>query len=541
MHVADQIIDTILEAGTDTVFSLSGNQIMKIYDAAFDKDIRIIHTRHEAGAVFMADGYARSSHRTGVALCTAGPGFTNALGPLFSLKLSESPIVLITGDSPVADDARGGFQELDQTAISAELVKETWRLTNSTNIGSVIREAIILARSGRHGPVHLAIPEDVLTEPAQPFLFSFDDMTDRIGYAIAATDLTAITLALDSFDKPLIVTGATIAPNRCHDMIKPLSETHHIPVISLTSPRGLRDPMQGKLQDVLKSADGIILMDKDPDFSLGFGSPEIMPASRLVVCAAQSETVSLCNQVFHGNMIWGCSADPMQTMKALSQASLRRRSSAWKKSVETLLAKRPDAVTIKDKSAQITQITPARIMQGFANCIDPNKPPLVVCDGGEFGQWVQAGLPDPKVMAARTYTNGISGGIGGALPQAIGIAIANPDQHVVAFMGDGSAGFNLPEIETARRANLSITFIIGNDYRWGAEVEIQKNRYGEDRVHSCDLDAETRYDLIAEGFGVNGKLVTAPDQIESAMQEAFSSHGVSVINILMTGMAAPSF
>ena len=192
MHVADQIIDTILEAGTDTVFSLSGNQIMKIYDAAFDKDIRIIHTRHEAGAVFMADGYARSSHRTGVALCTAGPGFTNALGPLFSLKLSESPIVLITGDSPVADDARGGFQELDQTAISAELVKETWRLTNSTNIGSVIREAIILARSGRHGPVHLAIPEDVLTEPAQPFLFSFDDMTDRIGYSIAATDLTAM-------------------------------------------------------------------------------------------------------------------------------------------------------------------------------------------------------------------------------------------------------------------------------------------------------------------------------------------------------------
>ena len=541
MHVADQIIDTILEAGTDTIFSLSGNQIMKIYDAAFDKNIRIIHTRLEAGAVFMADGYARSSQRTGVALCTAGPGFTNALGPLFNLKLSESPVVLITGDSPVADDARGAFQELNQTAVSAELVKESWRLTNSSNIGDVIREAMILARSGRHGPVHLAIPEDMLTEPAQPFLFSLDDITDRGGYEIAAPDLTAITRALDSFDKPLIVTGATIAPNRCHDLIKLLSENHHIPVISMTSPRGLRDPMQGKLRDILKSADGIVLMDKDPDFSLGFGSPVIMPASGVVVCAAQSETVSLCNQVFQGNLIWGCSADPIQTMKALSRASLRRRSSSWKTSVEKLLAKRPDAVTIKHKTAQITQITPALIMQGFANSIDPNQPPLIVCDGGEFGQWAQAGLPNPMVMAARTYTNGISGGIGGALPQAIGIAVANPDQHVVAFMGDGSAGFYLQEIETARRAKLSITFIIGNDYRWGAEVEIQKNRYGEDRVHACDLDAETRYDLIAEGFGVKGKLVTAPDQIETAMKEAFSSHGVSVINILMTGMAAPSF
>lgn len=541
MRVADQIIDTIIEAGTDTIFSLSGNQIMPIYDAAYDKDMRIIHTRHEGGAVFMADGYARSSNRTGIALCTAGPGFTNAIGPLFSLRSSESPVVLITGDSPVNMDGKLAFQELNQTMISSELVKESWRLTNSNTISDAIREAMKLARSGRHGPVHLAIPEDMLIEPAQPSLFSFDNMAEDNSFDISASDLNAILRALDSFAKPLIITGATIAPNRCHTILEKISSTHHVPVISMTSPRGLRDPMQGKITDILKAADGIILMDKAPDFTIGFGSPEIMPASQIVACAAQSETVTLCNQVFHGNMIWGCIADPMLTIQAIANSQLRRRSSSWKVSVEKMLVKRPNAVTKINNKQKSAQITPAMIMHGFAASIDTDKPPLIVCDGGEFGQWAQAGLPDPLIMATRTYTNGISGGIGGGLPQAIGIAMANPDQHVVALMGDGSAGFYLPEIETARRANLPITFIIGNDYRWGAEVEIQKNRYGNDRVHSCDLDADTRYDLIAEGFGVKGMLVDKPDQIEPAMQEAFAYQGVTLINILMTGIAAPSF
>jgi len=550
MRVADQIINTIIAAGTDTIFSLSGNQIMPIYDAALDQDIRIIHTRHEAGAVFMADGYARSSGRTGIALCTAGPGFTNAIGPMFSLKSSESPVVLITGDSPHVMDGRQPFQELNQTAISAELVKESWRLTNSSAIGDAISEAMRLARSGRHGPVHLAIPEDMLAEPAQPSLFSMDDMAEDTSFAIAAPDLNAILRALDDFKKPLILTGATLALNRGHHAIRQIMDKHHIPVIALTSPRGLNDPMQGKLGEILRAADGIILLDKAPDFTLGFGAPDIMPDAKIVACAAQSETVTLCNQVFQGNMIWGCIADPMLTVAALATSALRKRSSAWKTSVNKLLVKRPDQVTkiktktkTKTKTSISTQpnITPAMIMQGFANCIDTRTPPLMVCDGGEFGQWAQAGLPDPLVLAAHIFTNGTSGGIGGGLPQAIGMAVANPGRHVVAFMGDGSAGFHLAEIETARRANVPVTFIIGNDYRWGAEVEIQKNRYGEDRIHSCDLDADTRYDLIAGGFGVNGILVETANQIEPAIRGALAHDGVSIINILMTGIAAPSF
>jgi acetolactate synthase-1/2/3 large subunit len=121
------------------------------------------------------------------------------------------------------------------------------------------------------------------------------------------------------------------------------------------------------------------------------------------------------------------------------------------------------------------------------------------------------------------------------------MAFANPDRHVVAFMGDGSAGFHLAEIETARRAGLPITFIIGNDQRWGAEVEIQKTNFGDDRVHSCDLDADTRYDMIAEGLGAKGYFVDHPNDLASTLKTALEDASTSVVNIIISGIAAPKF
>ena len=539
MRVADLIISSIAEAGTHTIFSLSGNQIMSLYDAAYDQDMKIIHARHEAGAVFMADGFARSSKRTGVALCTAGPGFTNAIGPLYALMASESPVVLITGDSPVNMDGRRPFQELNQTVISGPLVKESWRLTNSNNIDGAIREAMRAARSGRHGPVHLTIPEDVLNESAQNPLFPPQIHTEDDSFAVSPSDLSAITMALDASKKPVILTGSTISSARNNILIEAIRTHHKIPVISMTSPRGLADPMLGRIREILAEADGIILLDKEPDFILGFGSREIMPAPRIVVCAAQSSTVTLSNQVFFGNMTWGCIADPVSSMKAIAKAELRTRSQTWLKFVDKKITERPNIPTA-DLNAK-DHITPAMVIRDFAKAIDLTAPPLIVCDGGEFSQWVQSGLPDPINIMAHTLTNGPSGGIGGGIPQAIGMAFANPDRHVVAFMGDGSAGFHLAEIETARRAGLPITFIIGNDQRWGAEVEIQKANFGDDRVHSCDLDADTRYDKIAEGLGAKGYFVDHPNDLASTLKTALEDASTSVVNIIISGIAAPKF
>ncbi len=116
MRGADLIIKTLVKAGVTKIFSLSGNQIMPIYDACVDTDIEIIHTRHEAAAVYMAEAYAQLTAEIGVCLVTAGPGASNGAGPLFAARMSESPVLYLTGDSPRLQDETGAFQELDQVS-----------------------------------------------------------------------------------------------------------------------------------------------------------------------------------------------------------------------------------------------------------------------------------------------------------------------------------------------------------------------------------------------------------------------------------------
>ena len=158
MRGADLVARSLAEAGVRTIFTLSGNQIMPIFDACIDVDIRLVHTRHEAAAVYMADAWAQITGEVGVALITAAPGFANGLSPLFSARLAESPVVLLSGDSQVSQDGLGAFQELSQVEIAAPLTKAAFRSSSTMGLGHDIAKAIRIACSGRPGPVHLALP-----------------------------------------------------------------------------------------------------------------------------------------------------------------------------------------------------------------------------------------------------------------------------------------------------------------------------------------------------------------------------------------------
>ena len=149
---ASLLIQAMQGSGVETLFSLSGNQIMPIYDACIDSDIRIVHTRHESSAVFMADAYAQLSAGPGVALVTAAPGFANALGALYSAKMAESPVILLSGDSPVARDGQFAFQEFDQLKAASAFVKLSMRLRSVNDVEDLWQEGLAAATSGTPGP-----------------------------------------------------------------------------------------------------------------------------------------------------------------------------------------------------------------------------------------------------------------------------------------------------------------------------------------------------------------------------------------------------
>jgi acetolactate synthase-1/2/3 large subunit len=137
--------------------------------------------------------------------------------------------------------------------------------------------------------------------------------------------------------------------------------------------------------------------------------------------------------------------------------------------------------------------------------------------------------------------NGPSGAIGGGIAYAIGASIACPDAKIFLVMGDGTAGFYLGEIHTAVRTNANITAIIGNDYRWNAEVQIQVDTYGPDRVYGCDLDEKADYAAAAIGLGAQGQNVGPDDDLDAALRSASAFQGPTVLNVLIDGQAAPKF
>ncbi len=526
MRAADLLIKTLIDAGTKTVFSLSGNQIMSIYDAAIDHPIQLVHTRHEAGAVYMADGYARATGNVGVALVTAAPGFTNALGPLYAIRENQTPLILLSGDSPVSQDGQMPFQHLDQPALAESLVKESWRITDASKLAEDLAGAFSIAQSGRPGIVHIALPEDVLNAktPAVDGLSFHPEMLE-----LAANNLPTIFNVINNAERPVIIAGPSLHSSRAYDAIQHITEKTNIPVLPMQSPRGLNDPSMGRIKTVLKQADAIILIDKEVDFTLGGGSPDHMPADQIVVIATNAESIAHASNRFEGRLKWGCFADPIHALKAIADAGNKKKSLKW-------LNKVTKAINTRPPEPQTTGLNAHQIMTHLKTHAIAENDPIFVIDGGEIGQWAQSILP-----AKNTMTNGMAGAIGGAIPQAIGAAVAVQKKQVIAIMGDGTAGFSIAEIDTARRLKLPITFIIANDYRWGAEVVLQQKRYGNDRAKGCHLDDITRYDRIAKGFGANGAYATTLEEFDKALHDAKKSRKPTVINVIIEGMPAPNF
>ena len=139
---ADIVIETLVSAGIPRLFSLSGNQILPLYHATLGHNIDIIHTRHEAAAVHMADAWGRLTEKPGVALLPGGPGHCNAISALYVARMSESPVVVLSGHCPLGHIGRGGFQEIDQVATAKPVTKASWLVSDPNNLRTDINRAL---------------------------------------------------------------------------------------------------------------------------------------------------------------------------------------------------------------------------------------------------------------------------------------------------------------------------------------------------------------------------------------------------------------
>lgn len=202
---ADIVVEALQRHGCKRIFTLSGNHIMSIFDAVLGTDIALVHVRHEAAAVHMADAWGRLTGEPGVAMVTGGPGHANAIGALFAARAAESPMVLLSGHAATWELGRGGFQEIKQAEMAAPVTKASWTSSSIRTLPQDIHEAMHIAAAGRPGPVHVSLPSDILDEEVDADgLIWPDRRASRTGRDLAPAIADAVVAAIASASRPII-------------------------------------------------------------------------------------------------------------------------------------------------------------------------------------------------------------------------------------------------------------------------------------------------------------------------------------------------
>jgi acetolactate synthase I/II/III large subunit len=533
---ADVVARTLDAAGITTIFTLSGNHIMPLFDAALGTRLKLIHVRHEAAAVHMADAWGRLTGRCGVALVSGSAGFTNAAAALCTAQAGESPLVLLAGHAGRNEIGRGAFQELRQADMAAPVAKASWIAGSAASLGADLAKAVRIALTGRRGPVHLSLPFDLLEEKAEdrpelwPPISDFAAQAQPLDAQAAASILAALAQALH----PLVLAG----PQLCHSgdltVLERLWDKLGVPVVPMESPRGINDPRLGAFAEVLGHADLIVLLGKAHDFTLRFADPPFVDAACRFVAidpdAAMTERVWWEKR---DRLVFQTIADARPAAQALlSAANERHHNGAWLADVRAAMAYRPSSWSTLT-SREPGKLHPAELCRGLAPIFDRQPKAVLVCDGGEIGQWPQAML-----APARRIINGPAGSIGASIPFAIAARAAEPHAPVIAVMGDGSFGFHMAEFDTAVRCNLPFVAVVGNDATWNAEHQIQLREYGPERTHGCDL-LPSRYDLVAQALGGHGGLITSADELPAALERALASGKPACVNVMIERVPAP--
>jgi acetolactate synthase-1/2/3 large subunit len=515
---ADLVIETLAAAGVRHLFTLSGNQILALYDATLGsggpggRDVGLIHTRHEAAAVHMADAWGRLTGQAGVALLTAGPGHANAAGALYGALMAESPVVLLSGHAPRRALGTGAFQEMDQVGIVRPVTKAAWLAEDAARLGEDVARALALACAWPPGPVHVSLPADLLEAAIGPLSTHRGRGRDPGEVHSAAPDVAAPLAALSGAERPLIVAGPAAGRPPRRAAVQDLAARTGIPALFMESPRGVDDPALRGAAALLAEADVVLLAGKALDFTLAHGRP---PA-------------------FAGGVRFvPLPGDPAEAATALARAAAGRRwPGGWRERVEAARRAEPEAWAAM-RRAPASPLHPLHVCAALQPHLDAGA--VLVADGGEFGQWAQAGLHAPIRLI-----NGPAGSIGSGLPMGIAARLAHPGRAVFVTLGDGTFGYHALELDTALRHGLPVVAVVGNDARWNAEHQLQLRQYGAGRTVGCAL-LPSRYDRLAEALGGHGEWVERAEQLPAALDRAAAAGRPACVNVRIEGVAAPTF
>jgi acetolactate synthase-1/2/3 large subunit len=532
------LVRGLVRQGVREVFALSGGHLDPIFQACRRHGIRIIDTRHEAAAAHMADGYARTTGRPGVAIVTAGPGVTNAVTGVANAFMDAIPLVCIGGRSPMRDDDRLPLQAMDQVALMEPITKFARTVLQPERIPEYLAMAWRNAVSGRPGPVFLDIPIDVLFTPVDDDVApAFERFAPEWRPSASIDAVDRALEVLEQAERLVIFAGGGVTFSGAEDEVRQFAALTQTPVLTNAKARGAvpeyTDLGFGSFALAASPlataaaggpADVVVLLGTRIGMFTGTGPVSLVPAgAKVIQVDIEAEEIGRGRDVDAG--LVGDVRETLRLMLDRARGRSFRDHEAW---IRGLVASRTMLRGLHDgPAAREEPIHQARLAREIADFIAGNG--VIVADGGETSLWM---AEQAVVLNVGDYlSHGYLGCLGVGIPFAIAAKVAQPERRVLAIVGDGSAGLNIAEFDTAVRHGIPIVVVVNNDQGWGMIRHGQAARYGNDGIVGAELGM-TRYDQVAAGFGAHAEFVTEASGIKPALERAFSSGLPACINVV---------
>ena len=514
------VVRSLIKEGVDTVFGLPGVQNDWLYNAFYDyrDEIRVIHTRHEQGAGYMALGYTLASGKVGVCNIVPGPGFLNSSAALATAWGLNAKVLSLVGQIPMKAQGkgRGVLHEIpDQLAIQRQLTKWANRATSPAEVPSIMSEAFHQLRNGRPRPVGVEVSMDVLSK---------EELIDFSTYQKAKTTLPSLNeeyidkaaqLIADAKNPLIFVSSGAMEAGT---EVMRLAEYLQAPVFSYRTGKGILSSRHYLSFPVPAAHD----LWKDADVVIGIGSHVRMPLSKWGVDDKLTYISINIDETAHNRIVeptLSITADAAQTIQALLEYLPKyTKSNASRKSEMEALRK-----TWNEKTAYLEpQSTILKIIREEL----PD-------DGILVDELTQVGFASRMVYDAfqpRTYLcTGHMGTLGWGFQTALGAKIAKPDVPVISVAGDGGFMFGVQELATAVQHKIGVILLLFNNHRYGNVREMQENLY-DNRVIATDLH-NPDFVKMAHAFGANGVRVNNFEDMRKAIQDAKGENLPTVIEV----------
>jgi acetolactate synthase I/II/III large subunit len=497
---AEIVLACLRGEGVDLAFGYPGGAIMPLYDALEGSGIRHILTRHEQGAVFAAEGYARATGKVGVAIATSGPGATNLVTGIADAKMDSVPLVTITGQVRSALLGTDAFQETDVFGLTLSLTKWSRLVRSIEEIPAVIAEGFYWARSGRPGPVMIDITTDALKanmEFAGPVKFQPPAQPDQVREAFPAA---AIAL-LETAKRPVALVGAGVklagATGRLRELldrlaIPSMATVHGLGAVPAEAPYylgmvGMHGTRAANL--ALDESDLLLVFGARLDDRVTGEPTRFAPHARIVhfeIDPAQLDRPRTCDLAIIGDLA--------ETIPAFLNAIRHIPLPDWKG--WKAIAEGPERAETDPRG--LAQPTIRLLDELFRRLPEDS---VVVADVGQHQMWAAQRY---RASSPRGFiTSGGLGAMGFALPAAIGVQLARPDTTVLSISGDGGFQLNIQELATVRRLGLPIKMVVIDNKYLGMVRQWQQLFYKRNYAET-DLSDNPDFVAIAEAYKIHG-------------------------------------